>query len=195
MRRELTAMNGQRHIVITRDDMARLRELVRQGRKASRRDQDHLAELDQELDRAELIGAEELSPDVVTMHSTVRVADLETGARRVYTLVFPVEADIQNNRISILAPIGTALIGYRAGDSVQWKTPGGTKHIQIEAVLFQPEAAGGGAEHRRAATSFPVARGRHTEGSLRAEGNPAHGGYRAARELGTGGTHHRRRPR
>jgi hypothetical protein len=88
-------MKGQRHIVITRDDMARLRELVRQGRKASRRDQGHLAELDRELDRAEIIGAEELSPDVVTMHSTVRVLDLDTDSSRVYTLVFPVEADIE----------------------------------------------------------------------------------------------------
>ena len=195
MRRELTATKGQRHIVITRDDMARLRELVRQGRKASRRDQDHLAELDQELDRAEIIGAEELSPDVVTMHSTVRVADLETGARRVYTLVFPVEADIEENRISILAPIGTALIGYRAGDSVLWKTPGGTKHLEIEEVLFQPEAAGGGAEHRWGATSYAAAPGRRTEGSRRAEGNRAHGGYRAAREPGSEGMRHRRRPR
>jgi len=195
MRRELTATKGQRHIVITRDDMARLRELVRQGRKASRRDQDHLAELDQELDRAEIIGAEELSPDVVTMHSTVRVADLETGARRVYTLVFPVEADIEKSRISILAPIGTALIGYRAGDSVQWKTPGGTKHLEIEEVLFQPEAAGGGAEHRRGAMSFAVAPGRHTEGSLRAGGTRAHGGYRAAPEVGSGAMPHRRPPR
>jgi regulator of nucleoside diphosphate kinase len=134
-------MKGQRHIVVTRDDMARLRELVRQGRKTSRRDQDHLAELDRELDRAEIIAAEELSPDVVTMHSIVRVLNVDNGASTVYTLVFPVDADIEKKRISVLAPIGTALIGYRAGDSVQWKTPGGTKHLQIEEVLFQPEAA------------------------------------------------------
>jgi len=133
-------MKGTRHIVVTQDDMARLKELVRQGRKSSRRDQDHLAELDRELDRAEIIGAEELSPDVVTMHSMVRVLDLDTGSSRVYTLVFPVEADIEKKRISVLAPIGTALIGYRAGDTFRWKTPGGTKHFQIEEVVFQPEA-------------------------------------------------------
>ena len=145
MRLDSTATKGQRHIVITQDDMARLRELVRQGRKASRRDQDHLAELDRELGRAEIIGVEDLAPDVVTMHSIVRVRDLDTGARRVYTLVFPVEADIEKKRISILAPIATALLGYRAGDSVRWKTPGGTKHLEIEEVLFQPEGAAGGA--------------------------------------------------
>jgi regulator of nucleoside diphosphate kinase len=141
MRRETTTINGQRRIVITRDDMARLRELVRQGRRASRRDQNHLAELDEELDRAEIIETEDLSPDVVTMHSTARVRDLDNGKSVVYTLVFPVDADIEKKRISVLAPIGTALIGYRAGDHVEWRTPGGTKHLQIEEVLFQPEAA------------------------------------------------------
>ena len=142
MRREATTIKGQRRIVITRDDMARLEELVRQGRRASRRDQDHLADLDEELDRAEIIDTEDLSPDVVTMHSTVRVRDLDSGKSVVYTLVFPVDADIEMKRISVLAPIGTALIGYRAGDHVDWLTPGGTKRLQIEEVLFQPEAAG-----------------------------------------------------
>ena len=141
MRRESTLMKGQRHIVLTQDDMERLRRLVRQGRKASRRDQQHLAELDQELDRAEILDAEDLSPDVVRMHSTVRVRDVDADASTVYTLVFPVEADIEKKRISVLAPIGTALIGYRAGDRVEWPTPGGRKRLQIEEVLFQPEAA------------------------------------------------------
>jgi regulator of nucleoside diphosphate kinase len=136
---------GQRQILITRDDMARLRELVRAGRRASRRDQSHLAELDRELDRAEIIETEDLSSDVVTMHSAVRVRDLDSGRSVVYTLAFPADADIEKQRISVLAPIGTALIGYRAGDHVEWRTPGGTKRLQIEEVLFQPEAAGSSA--------------------------------------------------
>jgi regulator of nucleoside diphosphate kinase len=144
MRRETTTVMGQRQIVITQDDMARLRELVRADRqRVSRRDRDHLAELDRELDRAEIIGPEDLSRDVVTMHSTVRVRDLDSGGTVVYTLVFPGDADIEKERISILAPIGTALIGYRAGDLVEWRTPGGTRRLRIEEVLFQPEAAAG----------------------------------------------------
>jgi regulator of nucleoside diphosphate kinase len=59
----------------------------------------------------------------------------------VYTVVFPMEADIGTKRISVLAPIGTALIGYRAGDMIEWATPGRTRRLQVEAVLFQPEAA------------------------------------------------------
>jgi len=137
------AMTTRRRIFITDDDMARLKDLVRRGRLASRRDQAHLEELEEELDRAEMVAAEDVSPDVVTMHSTVRVRDLDSGRSVVYTLVFPGEADIDRQRISVLAPIGTALIGYRVGDLIEWATPGRTRRLRIEDVLFQPEAAEG----------------------------------------------------
>ena len=132
----------RRRIVITNEDMALLRELVRRGRRSACRDRGHLAELDEELAEADVVDAVDVSADVVTMHSTVRVRDLDKGIRAVYTIVFPVDADIEANRISVLAPVGTALIGYRAGDVVEWTTPGGTKRLEIEEVLFQPEAAG-----------------------------------------------------
>lgn len=132
----------RRRILITEEDMRRLTELVRQGRRAARRDRDHLAELDEELAGADVVGAADVSADVVTMHSTVRVRDLDKGTSAVYTIVFPVDADIASHRMSVLAPLGTALIGYRAGDLVEWTTPGGTKRLRIEEVLFQPEAAG-----------------------------------------------------
>jgi regulator of nucleoside diphosphate kinase len=128
-----TTITGRR-ILITEGDMARLKALVRQGRVGARRDQNHLAGLDQELDRAEVIVARDLSPDVVTMYSTVRVRDLESGTTVVYTLVFPVDADIETKRISVLAPIGAALIGYRAGDLLESVTPGGTKRLHTGAA-------------------------------------------------------------
>jgi len=130
----------RRQILITEDDMTRLKDLLRRGRVAMRRDQGHLEELEQELERAELGAAGEIPRDLVTMHSTARIRDLATGARHVYTVVFPSEADLATRRISVLAPVGTALIGYRAGDVIEWATPGGTRRLQIEAVLFQPEA-------------------------------------------------------
>jgi regulator of nucleoside diphosphate kinase len=141
---EVSAMRTRRRIFITEEDMARLRQLVRQGRLAAHKDRNHLTELDGELDRAEVTAAGEVLPDVVTMHSTVRVRDVDSGTSMVYTLVFPVEADIEQKRISVLAPIGTALLGFRTGDVFEWKTPGGTRRLQIEEVLFQPEAAGVG---------------------------------------------------
>ena len=130
-----------RRIQVTDDDMTRLRELVRASRQSGRRDQHHLEELERELDRAEVVAAAHVPADVVTMHSVVRVRDLDTGARAVYRLVFPVNADIERRHISVLAPIGTALIGYRAGDRIEWATPGGTKRFEVEQVLYQPETA------------------------------------------------------
>jgi regulator of nucleoside diphosphate kinase len=148
MRPETGTMIARRRILITDEDMARLRELVRHGRKTSRKDQNHFEELHAELDHAEVVASGAMPSDVVTMHSTVRVRDLDSGKRVVYTIAFPTDADIERNRISVLAPIGTALIGYRAGDIVEWVTPGGTRRLEIESVLFQPEAAGDAASTR-----------------------------------------------
>ena len=133
----------RRRILITEDDMARLKELVSRSSVALRRDQGHVEELRRELQRAEVVAAGDVPPDVVTMHSTVDVRDLDASTRAVYTLVFPAEANLDARRISVLAPVGTALIGYRAGDVIEWATPGGTRRLLIESVLFQPEAAGG----------------------------------------------------
>ena len=97
-----------RRIQVTLDDMVRLRDLIRVGRRSARRDKNHLAELNRELDRAEVVAAPaDIRPGVVTMHSAVRVRDLDTNARVVYRLVFPSDADIEQRRISVLAPIGT----------------------------------------------------------------------------------------
>jgi regulator of nucleoside diphosphate kinase len=57
-------------------------------------------------------------------------------------VVFPSEADSEQGKISILAPVGTALLGYRVGDTVEWKLPGGLRRLKIERILYQPEAAG-----------------------------------------------------
>ena len=132
----------RRRILITEDDMARLLDVVSRSRVALRRDQGHVEELQRELERAEVVAAGDVPPDVVTMHSTVQVRDVNARVSSVYTIVFPVEADAAARRISVLAPVGTALIGYRTGDVIEWPTPGGIRRLLIEAVLFQPEAAG-----------------------------------------------------
>ena len=126
-------------IQVTADDMARLRNVLQASRGSTHRDHAHAAELERVLDRADVVA--EIAPDVVTMHSMVRVRDLESGKTAVYTLVFPADADIAQRRISVLAPIGTALIGARAGDRIEWRTPGGRRSLQVEAVLYQPETA------------------------------------------------------
>ena len=76
------------------------------------------------------------------MNSRVRLTDVETNEEQIYTVVFPSEANLEDGKISILAPIGTAILGYRVGDTVEWRVPGGVRTLRIEEILYQPEAEG-----------------------------------------------------
>jgi regulator of nucleoside diphosphate kinase len=76
------------------------------------------------------------------MNSTVRLRDLDADETLEFTLVYPRDADPDEGRVSVLAPIGTALIGYRAGDVIQWPVPAGTTRLKVEDVVYQPESAG-----------------------------------------------------
>ena len=119
-------------IYISRDDYSKLRRLLATtlhfpGGLALRR-------LREELDRAAVIDPAGLPAGVVTMESTVAFEDLATGETEEYTITFPDRADVERNRISILAPIGTALIGCRMGDVVNWPTPGGIRKLKIRRV-------------------------------------------------------------
>lgn len=122
-------------IIVTDRDISRLRGLLGGTSPASFRDLAHLRELRSELDRALVIAADEVPVGVITIDSMVRVVDLDSGRRSMLTLVLPHEADIAEQRISVLAPIGTALLGFRAGDDVEWAMPGGTRRLHIEHVM------------------------------------------------------------
>lgn len=131
-----------RDIYITKFDLARLKELLEVGISFKERDRDYLESLRNELDRAHIVDPTAVPDDVVTMNSRFRLKDMETGEEKNYSLVFPSEADMTQNKISILAPIGTAVLGYRAGDSVDWQVPAGKRTVRIQEILYQPEAAG-----------------------------------------------------
>jgi regulator of nucleoside diphosphate kinase len=137
----------ERTILITKADMGKLTEFVEVNEKYSTRDQQQLEMLARELERAEIVPAESVPSDVITMNSQARVRDLDSRREIDYTLVFPEDADISENRISVLAPIGTALLGYRKGDEIQWKVPGGWRRLKVLKVLYQPEAAGDEGQH------------------------------------------------
>ena len=94
------------------------------------------------MDRAEIVLPVDVPVDVVTMNSEVAVRDMDSNKEMTFAVVFPSDADISRQRISILAPMGTAVLGYRVGDTIDWKVPGRTRRLKIERVLFQPEAAG-----------------------------------------------------
>jgi regulator of nucleoside diphosphate kinase len=131
-----------RIIHITQFDNQRLRDLLAEARYTGYRGSEYLKGLEQELDRAKVVDPKTVPPDLVTMNSRVRLEDLETGEEMVYTLVFPENANLAENKISILAPIGTAMLGYRVGDVFEWKVPSGISRLKIKELLYQPESAG-----------------------------------------------------
>jgi regulator of nucleoside diphosphate kinase len=131
-----------REIVITASDQNRLRNLLEGFRRWHIRDRAHVDHLEAELDRAEVVLSVDVPFDVVTMNSEVAVRDMDSNEEMTFAVVFPSDADVNRQRISILAPMGTAVLGYRVGDTIDWRVPGRTRRLKIERVLFQPEAAG-----------------------------------------------------
>jgi regulator of nucleoside diphosphate kinase len=139
--KECDAME-HRDIYMTAFDLERLSELLQVGIVFNGKNSEYLQSLERELDRAHVVDPKAIPKDVVTMNSQVRLRDLDTDEERAYTLVFPSQARIEEGRISVLAPIGTAMLGYRVGDTIEWQVPAGMKKVRIEEVLYQPEAAG-----------------------------------------------------
>ncbi|MCC6456659.1 MAG: nucleoside diphosphate kinase regulator [Caldilineaceae bacterium] len=131
-----------RTIYITEFDMERLGKLIEEAKRVHRHGNAYLDDLELELSRAEVVLPADVPPDVVTMNSTVWLRDLDTDEEMTVTLVFPQDADIEHDKVSVLAPIGTAMLGYRAGDVFTWKVPDGERRLRIEKVPYQPEASG-----------------------------------------------------
>ena len=130
----------ERSLYINELDHKRLMRLIEDALNGVTEQSNSLRSLQVELTRANVVNAEELPRDVVTMRSRVLIM-LEDEEKEI-TLVYPNEANRSTGKISILSPIGTAIIGYREGDVVNWLTPGGLKRIRIKKVLYQPEASG-----------------------------------------------------
>lgn len=131
-----------RQIVITEFDLQRLQDLIEEMLEQPSRDNRYLDELNEELLRADVVAPQEIPPQIVTMNSKVRLQDLDSKAELEYTLVFPGDANLEQGRISVLAPVGMAMIGYRVGDTITWKVPAGIKRLKVKKILYQPEAAG-----------------------------------------------------
>jgi regulator of nucleoside diphosphate kinase len=101
------------------------------------------AELQREFERAEVVAPDRIPSNVVTMNSTVRFTIAESGDTFRLTLVYPKDAGGETDRISILAPVGSALLGLSVGDEIQWPRPGGgVSTVRVDEVVYQPERSG-----------------------------------------------------
>ncbi len=100
-------------------------------------------ELETELERAEIVEPEEIPANVVTMNSTVRFKVASSNEEFEYTLVYPKDADGSKHKISILAPVGSAMLGLKEGDEIEWPKPGGgSLTVHIDKIVYQPEREG-----------------------------------------------------
>jgi len=134
-------MNDQaRERVLTELDHVRLATLSSRGPKAT---QPHSRGIDTLLDDAHVVPSRRVGSDIVTMYSQVLVRFMEGGVRRKLTLCYPEDAEPQEGFVSVLSPVGLALLGQRVGAAVSWVSPdGGERRAEVDAILFQPEAAG-----------------------------------------------------
>ena len=133
---------SEKQIVITELDRRRLVDLILDAQSGGYRGSVYLDNLRGELNRAQIVTPQEIPADAITMNSKVALLDLDTREEEVYTLVYPENADSAEGKISILAPIGTAMLGYRVGDVFEWEVPAGKRRLKVDRILYQPEAAG-----------------------------------------------------
>jgi regulator of nucleoside diphosphate kinase len=127
-------------IYLTEKDYERLHSLVqvqRQNGVAASVDG-----LCKELKRAKVVASEEVPANVVTMNSVVRLKDMKTGNAMEITVVYPKDADLSTRKVSVLAPVATAILGCKIGDEVEWPAPQGMLSYKVESILYQPEASG-----------------------------------------------------
>ncbi|MBS1631234.1 MAG: nucleoside diphosphate kinase regulator [Bacteroidetes bacterium] len=129
-------------LIVNRLDYARIKKCIsdaKQFKSISTSDADKLMT---ELNSAEIVEPEAIPSNVVTMNSIVKLSFLNSDKKIQFQVVYPDQANIKENKISIFSPIATALIGYKAKDEIEWLVPAGLTRIRIDEIIYQPEAAG-----------------------------------------------------
>lgn len=131
-------MSKKPDITISSLDAERLEQLLESLQKSDVSG----AALEAELARATVLEPQQMPPNVVTMNSTVRFTMLETGKSSTLTLVYPKEMDGSDNKVSVFAPVGIALLGLSVGDELPMPSPTGRVTVRVDAIEYQPENAG-----------------------------------------------------
>jgi len=129
-------------ITVTQLDFLRLTKLIQTIRNNKSVDPVYLEFLGLELQKALKIDSKLITPDFITMNSVLNVFFLDSGKTMELRLVYPQSANFSNGLISVLSPLGCALLGYKAGDVVTFNAPKGEQKVRIEKVIYQPEANG-----------------------------------------------------
>jgi regulator of nucleoside diphosphate kinase len=129
-------------IILSKLDYSRIHKSVHEARQNKTIGAEEVKKLLGELKSAKIVEPEEIPADVVTMNSIVRISFPGTNKSLQLRIVYPADANIRENKISIFSPVATALIGYRVGDEIEWIVPSGLTKLRIEEIVYQPEAAG-----------------------------------------------------
>lgn len=130
-------------IVLTEADRARLAQVLDVNHSfGDEKTGQCIRELNADLETAQIVDADDIPKDVITMNTKVVLRDLATNEDEEWVLCFPNQADIYENRLSVLAPMGVAMLGTRTGDIIEWETPKGIAKAEIKNISYQPEAAG-----------------------------------------------------
>ncbi|MCC6498970.1 MAG: nucleoside diphosphate kinase regulator [Anaerolineales bacterium] len=129
-------------IYITEHDLERLKKLLIDAKSTEYRKSEYLEKLQEEISRAKVVSPRDIPSDVITMNSTVSLEDEDTKEEEAYTLVFPEDSDLKQGKLSVLAPIGTAMLGYKVGDIFEWEVPAGKRRLLVKKIIYQPEASG-----------------------------------------------------
>lgn len=129
-----TATTTDNQVILLKKDFNVLNEYVKNLHGMQVNEKENFMKLSQELGKARLVNDDELPSDTVRIDSKVVIRDIENKRDMTITIVMPQNADIKQKRVSVLAPIGTALIGFRKGQKVSWQVPAGTKTFTIMDV-------------------------------------------------------------
>jgi len=129
-------------IIMNKLDYARILKCIQDGKSRKTINAAEAENLLNELHAAKIVEPYEVPGDIVTMNSIVRIKFLKTGKEIRFQIVYPDQADMKANKISIFSPVATALIGYKVSDEIDWMVPSGLTKIRIEEIIYQPEAEG-----------------------------------------------------
>jgi regulator of nucleoside diphosphate kinase len=129
-------------LILNKLDYLRIKKAIENAKQVKSINANEAADLMTELDSATIVEPKDIPSDVVTMNSEVKISFLNNNRQVRFKIVYPKEANLKENKISIFSPIATALIGYKAGDEVEWIVPAGPTRIRIDEIIYQPEASG-----------------------------------------------------